>query len=281
MFRRWRQARQQTPLDDAPPAPWPGTIREINDLPVAQKRAIYQTLIPDWAYEIFKIDPVTNTVRGENVVEMRCPPGSSFVEISVHNAPESQEPALYIHMGDSFNSQLMVLLAVVNDPASPRFNIDVDEHGQPNRLGTERRNIAEEVRAYKAGLVPGQVRRGLRIFRTAVPLFEQFVTRMGHELFLIEPLFYHNAVIFERYGFAYSRGLQKMKDIHAGFVPGGPLHSHLDGSTPFRAPDAWQTISGRSWALHDGLLDNPFSNIQMYKRVGMDAQVRTFPGARW
>ncbi len=280
MFRSWRYPRISQ-AEDIPPVPWPGTIREINDLPMAQKHAIYRTLIPDWAYQIFEIDPATQTVRGENVVQMRCPAGSSFVEISAYNVPESQEPALYIHMGDTFNSQLIVLLAVVNDPASPRYNIDVDEYGQPNRLGTERRNLAEELRAFKAGLVPGQVRRGLRVFRTAVPLFEQFVARMGHDLFIIEPLFYHNAVIFERYGFAYSRGLQKMKVIHAGFAPDGTLHRQLDGSTPFRAPDAWQTISGRSWALHDGLGHNPFSDIQMYKRVGMDAHVRTFPGARW
>lgn len=230
---------------------------------------------------MFGIDRRNDTVRGQNVVEMRCPVGSSTVEISAYNVPESTEPALYLHMSDTFNSQLAVLLAVVNDPASPRFNIDVDAAGQPTQLGTKTRNITEELRALKAGLVPGQVRRGLRIFHTAVPLFDQFVARMGHNLYIIEPLFYHNAVTFERYGFAYLRGLQKMKEIHSAFLPGGYLHARLDGSTPFRSPGAWKTVSGRSWALHDGIADELFTGIQMYKRVNVDAQVRTFPDAHW
>lgn len=277
MFRR-RQRPQST---SAPDTPWPDSIRGINDLPPERKRAIYRTLVPGWAYDMFGIDRRDNTVRGQNVVEMRCPPGSSTVEISVYNVPESTEPALYLHMSDTFNSQLAVLLAVVNDPASPRFNIDVDAAGQPTQLGTKTRNMTEELRAMKAGLVPGQVRRGLRIFRTAVPLFDQFVARMGHDLYIIEPLFYHNAVTFERYGFAYLRGLQKMKGIHEAFSPGGHLHARLDGSTPFRSPDAWKTVSGRAWALHDGIADEPFSGLQMYKRVNVDAQVRTFPDAHW
>ena len=133
----------------------------------------------------------------------------------------------------------------------------------------------------QAGLAPGQICRGLRLFRTAVPLFDEFVTRMGHELFLIEPLFYHNAITFERYGFAYARGLQKMKESHRQFLPGGELHTRLDGSTPFRLPDAWQTVRGRSWAIHDGILGHVFTGIQMYKYVGRNSAVSTFPDAQW
>jgi hypothetical protein len=263
------------------PLNWPNSIREINDLPSAEKYAIYQTLIPDWVFPMFGIDPQDNTVRGTPVIHKRCPAGSSTVEISVFNVLESTEPVLYLHMGDTFNSQLIVLLVVVNDPASPRYDVDVDERGQPNQLGTRQRNIPEEVRAMEAGLAPGQVRRGLRVFRTAVPVFENFVARMGHNLFLIEPLFYHNAITFERYGFAYSRGFQTMKLLHAGFLPGGMLHSRLDGSTPFRRPDAWRTVTGRSWAIHDGISDVPFGDVQMYKRIGRDAGVDTFPNAVW
>ena len=184
-------------------------------------------------------------------------------------------------MGDTFNWQLAVLMAVVNDPTAPRFNVDRDEMGHPNNLGIERRNIPAERGAMQAGLAPGQVRRGLRVFRTALPIFEAFVRNMHHDLFLIEPLFYHNAIIFERYGFSYARGLQKMKTIHQGFLPGGPLHDQLDGSTPFRSPEAWQTISGRSWAIHDGILGEPLISLQMYKRVGKNARLQTFPDAKW
>jgi len=260
---------------------WPGSIREINDLPREEKLAIYQTLIPDWVFSMFGIDPQDNTVRGTEVIHVRCPAGSTTVELSVYNVPESTEPVLYLHMGDTFTQQLIVLLVIVNNPTSPRFDIDADEQGRPNQLGTHHRNIPEELRAMDAGLAPGQVRRGLRVFRSAVPFFEQFVSRMGHELFFIEPLFYHNAITFERYGFSYSRGFQRMKTIHQEFLPGGSLHARLDGSTPFRQPDAWKTTSGRSWAIHDGILDEPLTNVQMYKRVGKRAGIETFPNARW
>jgi hypothetical protein len=260
---------------------WPTSIREINDLPREQKRAIYQTLIPDWVYSRFGINPADDAVQGTDMICVRSPAGSNSVEISVFGTPGADEPALYLHMGDTFNSQLVVLLVVVNDPSSPRFNIDVDEQGHSTLLGTRSRNLSEEVRAMKAGLVPGQVRRGMRIFRSTLPVFERFVSNIGHDLFLIEPLFYHNAIAFERYGFAYAQGLRKMRKIHHEFLPGSSLHAGLDGSTPFRSPDAWETISGRSWAIQDGILGEPFGGIQMYKRVGKSAGVRTFPDAKW
>jgi hypothetical protein len=262
--------------------PWPESIRGINDLPLTEKRAIYHTLIPDCVFSIFGIDSESYLGPGESqAVHIRAPRGSSAVEISIFSIPGTDEPALYLHMGDSFNSQLMVLLVVINDPNSPRFNVDVDERGNPNQLGTEYRNIPEELRAMRAGLAPGQVRGGLRIFRAAMQTFEDFVSNMGHEIFLVEPLFYHNAIAFERYGFTYSRGLPKMRAIHQGFQPGGELHARLTGDNPFRQPDAWKTVRGRSWAIHDGILDEAFRGIQMYKRVGKDAGIRTFPDSEW
>lgn len=261
--------------------PWPSTIREINDLPPSQKRAIYRALIPDWVYARFGIDPHDDTLGGQPAIIFRCPPGSHSVEISVYHAPQALEPAIYLHMGDTFNGQLIVLMVMVGDPEAPRFNIDVDEQGRETQLGIRSRNIPEEIRAMQAGSAPGQVRRGLRLFRAAIPVFEQFVSRMGHELFLIEPLFYHNAITFERYGFAYARGLQRMRWIHREFQPGGILHARLDGSTPFRHPEAWRSISGRSWAIHDGILGEPFSDVLMYKRVGVHAGITTFPDPVW
>lgn len=263
------------------PTVWPRTIRDINDLAAEEKSAIYQTLLPDWVFSMFEIDAQTHMKDGQQVIRTRCPSGSSAVEISVYHTPQASDPVLYLHMGDSFASQLLVLLVIVNDPNSLRFNIDIDEAGRPTQLGTDHRNLSEERRAMEAGLAPGQIRRGLRIFRTAVPNFEQFVRHMGHELFFVEPLFYHNAIMFESYGFAYSRGLQQMKIIHEEFLPGGTLHQQLAGETHFRAPTAWQTAVGRSWAIHDGILGQPFTGIQMYKRVGKNAGIRTFPDVKW
>jgi hypothetical protein len=264
-----------------PPAEWPNTLREINDLSEPNKLAIYYTLLPEWPFARFGIDRETLTVEGKPVVEVRALPGTRSMEMTVKHRPDAQDPLLYLHMVDTFNYQLMVLLLVVNDPDSPRFNVDVDDRGKANNLGTTNRNIPEEIRALQYGLAPAQVRSGLRVFRQGVPVFESFVHNMGKDLFLIEPLAYHNAIAFERYGFSYIRGRKDMEAIHEGFQPGGELHARLDGSTPFRAPDAWKTVRGRSWAIHDGILGHAFTGFQMYKRIGQQAGVNTFPGSIW
>lgn len=262
-----------------PLAEWPSSIREINDLHTEEKCRIYRALIPRWAFLQFDIDPMLLPGCGGKLIELRCPTGSSTVEIALFHQQGARDPALYLHLGDTFSGQLLVLLAVVNDPNAPRFDVDVDESGQPTQLGTLRRNIPEEIRAMRAGLMPGQVRAGLRAFRSSVPDFDLFVSRMGHDLYFIEPLFYHNAIMFERYGFAYSRGYQKMRWINIAFQPGGELYSKLDATSPFRSQDAWRSVSGRSWAIHDSILDEAFSEVQMYKRIGKHAGITTFPNA--
>jgi hypothetical protein len=170
---------------------------------------------------------------------------------------------------------------VVNDPDAPRFNTDVDPEGNRTHFGTVCRNLAAEEAAMKAGLAPGQVRHGLRIFKERGPAFEEFVAKMGHSMFLIEPLAYHNTIVFERYGFNYVRGHHEMENINEGFQPGGRFYEKLTPDNPFRQPDAWKTIRGRSWAIHDGILGYPFTGFQMYKRLGYHAGICTFPDAEW
>jgi hypothetical protein len=191
------------------------------------------------------------------------------------------DPMLYLNMADTFNNQLLVLLVVVNDPDAHRFNIDIDQDGNLTQLGTTSRNLAAEEAAMRAGLAPGQVRAGMRSFRQLVPVFEEFVRNMSHDIFFIEPLAYHNAIVFERYGFNYVRGYQDMVNIHSEFQPGGALHHKLTAGNPFRQPDAWKTVRGRSWAIHDGILGHPFTGFQMYKRMGAQASVSTFPNMQW
>jgi hypothetical protein len=108
----------------------------------------------------------------------------------------------------------------------------------------------------------------------AVEAFEGFITSLGHDMYFVEPLYYHNAVIFERYGFAYQMGKRLMESIHTGFQPGGDLHAQLDGSSPFRQPDTANSIRKRSWAIHDGILGEPFTNVTMYKRIGKSAGIK-------
>jgi hypothetical protein len=133
----------------------------------------------------------------------------------------------------------------------------------------------------RAGLAPGQVRRGLRLARDLVPILERFIEALHHDAFYIQPLAYHNAILFERLGFAYVMGLGRMEWIHAEFSPGGLLHSRLDESTPFREPGAQNSVRGRSWAIHDGIMGLPYGDIKMYRRAHIHAGVSTFPRAAW
>jgi hypothetical protein len=72
-----------------------------------------------------------------------------------------------------------------------------------------------------------------------------------------------------------------MEWVHGEFQPGGLLFKKLDRSTPFRRPAMAHTIRGRSWAIHDGILGEPWPalEVRMFKRVGQDAEVCTFPDA--
>ena len=133
----------------------------------------------------------------------------------------------------------------------------------------------------EAGLSPGQVRQGLRMARRMLPNFERFIARLGHEMFLMEPLAYHSAILFESMGCAYSQGLRRMERIHQEFQPGGELYNRLDGSTPFRMPGAEKTVRGRSWAIHDGILTELYTDYHMYKVVGKHAGACTFPNYEW
>lgn len=260
---------------------WPNSIREINSLPDAEKQAIYKMLLPEWLFTSYGVDQESLTIEGFQAVHFRYPTGSRALEISVKLKPTDIDPLLYLNMADTFNNQLLVLLVVVNDLNSERFNIDFDEQGNGTHLGTTGRNFRAEEAAMRAGLAPSQIRRGLRSFKQSVPIFEEFIKAMGHDLFLIEPLAYHNAIIFERYGFSYMRGFREMQRIDEGFRPGGELYEKLSPDRVFRHPDYSKTIRGRSWAIHDGILGHPFTGFQMYKRIGIHAGVNTFLDGQW
>jgi acetoin utilization protein AcuC len=97
------------------------------------------------------------------------------------------------------------------------------------------------------------------------------------DLIVAEPLTYDNAIRYERYGFDYVVGKRLMQEIAAGFAPGGVLFGRLDGSTPFRQPGMEKSVLGRSWAIHDGIMDEPWDGVRIYKTIGVHAGVDTFP----
>ncbi|MDQ2693641.1 MAG: hypothetical protein M3Y68_16505 [Chloroflexota bacterium] len=256
----------------------PSTIGGINKLPDPEKRAIYARYIPE---ELIKRFDLPDLAQDHERLQFRFAEGSSDVEMRVYHQPDFPDPVLYAHLADNLNGQIQVLLYILNDPTSPRFDVDRMPDGSPTRFGTLKRNIEAEQAALEYGLAPGQVRRGLRLLQPAMAAFEGFITELGHDVYFIQPLYYHNAVIFERYGFAYQVGRRRMEAIHAGFQEGGALRRRLDGSNPFRTPTAADSIRLRSWAIHDGILEEPFTDVTMYKRLEKSADIRTTPGSAW
>ena len=256
----------------------PSTIGGINKLAEEEKRAIYARYIPQDLMQRFNL---SDLAHDRELLKFRFASGASDVEMMLYHQAGFLDPILYAHLTDTMNGQIHVLLYILNDPASPRFDVDKMPDGSMTRFGILKRNLEAELAAMQAGLSPGQVRRGLRLARPASEAFEGFVTSLGHDMFFVEPLYYHNAVIFERYGFAYQMGKRQMDSIHAGFQKGGELRQRLDESTPFRTPQAAGSIRLRSWAIHDGILGEPFTNVTMYKRVGKSAEINTAPGCKW
>jgi|YelNatPaOPRAMG01_1025707.scaffolds.fasta_scaffold03572_11 acetoin utilization protein AcuC len=256
-------------------------IFSINQLSYAEKRAIYIRLIPKSLLQKFNLSEDLIDQNGNDLVKLVCSPGSSSTEMELRHDISFPDPLLYGHITDTINGQIHVLLYTLLDPNSPRFDVDRLPDGTKTMFGIHYRNIEAELAAMEYGLAPGQIRRGLRMLGDAIAGFEHFVQSLGQEMYFAEPLFYHNAVIFERYGFTYAKGRRLMERIQQGFSAGGDLLSKLDGSTPFRKPEAAHSIRLRSWAIHDGLLGEPFNNVTMYKYVNKSAGINTCGECQW
>jgi hypothetical protein len=258
------------------------SVAGLNDLSLTERLSYVRLLVPPALLARFEINPDTLRDKdGSLVVDWLAQPGGSQAEISIFHMRGAQDPIAYFHLTDTVSQQIHILLAVINDPASPRFDVDRLPDGSPTLFGAFRRNQTAERAAFAAGLAPGQVRRGLRMLQHCVQAFDMFVAGMGHDMYFVEPLHYHNAVLFERYGFAYQQGRRWMQSLNTRFSESGDLVAKLDGSTPFRDPIAVHSIRGRSWAIHDGLLGEPYTGVTMYKRIGQHSGVDTFPGGVW
>jgi hypothetical protein len=258
----------------------PSTIGGINLLPEAAKREIYGRAIPDELLQRFNI-PALDSIRSTNFLQFKFAPGTSDVEIYLYHEPRFPDPILYGHLTDTMNGQIHILLYILNDPDASRFDVDRMPDGSMTRFGTLQRNLPVEQAALQANLAPGQVRHGLRLLTQAIKSFEGFVSSLGHDIYFVEPLYYHNAVIFERYGFTYQVGRKLMERIESGFTEGGELFKQLNSSSPFRKDKAAHSIRLRSWAIHDGILGEPFTNVTMYKHVGKSAGITTCPSCTW
>lgn len=262
---------------DADPAQ-PISIFAANNLSENAKRRLYRTLLPPAVLRERGIDPVSwNGPDGNPAVEIQAEPGSHTLSLNVRAAGE---PFLTLEIGDNRINGFDLQFIRLEDPQAERFAVDRDAHGRDTHLGTVRRNLAEEERAMRAGLSPGQVRRGSRGLRATLLQIESFMALMAHSAYSLEPLSYATAWLFERLGFAYARGHALMDEIHGAFQPGGALHRALDASTPFRRSEQARTVRGRAWAIQDGVLaaiDREWGGVRMVKQIGRHAGVATFP----
>jgi hypothetical protein len=255
------------------------SIQEINHLPREMVEALYLRLVPEEMLDRFAIDPSTlNGPEGTRLVRITAPPDKPWARVEVRSSAEDRDPALLVDVEMSPLSVPELAFVQITNPLASRYGIDRDLEGRDTLFGTVSRNIGEELRAFKDGLAPGQVRRGLRLLPRVLEAMDGFCRLMGAELYLVEPLFYHSAVLYERQGCGYLLGREVMSAIQRGFAEGGPLASALDGSSPLRSPEALATVRGRSWALHDGVSPGAWGGVKMYRAPGRHAGVNTFPG---
>ena len=263
----------------------PVTIKTLNSLPENPKLRLYRTLIPIQVLADFDINPRTwKDADKLSQVSLDAEQGSDKVKITAWYGEDPANEFFYLELADNPYNGIDLNFLIINDPTSQKFRTDFDDQGRETLFGTVHRNHAEEEKAMQAGLAPGQIREGLRCSQIVFNHIETFLTMMAHHAFFLEPLTYVSAWIFEKRGFAYSKGHQLMDTIHREFQPGGELHKALDGSSPFRQPDQWRTVRGRAWAIHDGILeaiDRKWDDLKMIKQVGRQAGVNTFPDAKY
>jgi hypothetical protein len=263
-------------------APGIGSIGALNALPLELREAIYLRLIPDQLLTSLALERAALVApNGERLVRITAPEDASWARVELRAASDDRDPVLLVAVGMSAFAVPELSLVQINDPTAPRFAIDRDEDGHDPLLGPVSRNQAEERRALAAGLAPGQVRRGLRMLGAVLDAMDDFCRLLGRDFYLVDPLFYHSAILYERRGCDYFMGRERMEAIQAGFQRGGELYRRLDGATPFRQPGFEASARGRSWAIHDGILGEPWSGVKMFRVPGALAAVSTFPGGTY
>ena len=132
----------------------PSTIGSINLLAEPEKREIYTRLIPQEILEKFSL-PERNSTRLQSILQFNFASGSSSVEIALFHEKKFPDPVLYGHLTDTLAGYIHVLLYIVNDPNSPRFDTDRLSDGTKVSYGSSSRNIKAELAADESRVVTG------------------------------------------------------------------------------------------------------------------------------
>ncbi len=270
------------PAAAAPAEAHPIMLHELLGHSEEFRHVLAHLLLPADLLVKYDIDPITWRNRaGQVMVAAATAEDGHIWGLRLENDIDPRDPLLEIEMTDTVFGRIAVTWVGINDPRAPRFDIDRTPDGGLTLRGAASRNLETETAALLAGLAPGQVRSGHGLLRRLLADLEKFMAALQHYEYEVEPLFYHNAILFERLGFRYIKGREMMRRIHDGFLPGGELQAKLDGSTPFRSELAATSVRGRSWAIHDGVLDSPWNDVKMIKRIGEYASEDTAPSVTW
>ncbi len=265
-----------------PPEERPSSIRQLLALAHAERAPYLDALVPPAFKAHYGLpDDGPWQAAGPSPFRWVEMPDGATMRIEVWPDADAGDPGLALEFSDTYYGHLEAAWIVLNDVRGPRYDVDRDPTGEPLPLGSTVRNLREEIRALAAGLAPNQVRPGLRLFRPLIERIEQLAKTLEIGILYVAPLAYHHAIKYEKYGFTYASGQEEMEWIHQEFGPGGVLRRRMDGSRPFRLPWMADTIRGRSWAIHDGILERRWMAPQMYKFVGRSFATSTFPMGPW
>jgi hypothetical protein len=263
-------------------------IAKINARSQVEKEGVYRLLIPPTVFTRYGVNPLDfHDYDGTRCCRFYCPPGDPTTLIEVKRRPEDKDCVYSFQLSDTTDRlKLNWDFLILNDIDAERFDTDVDAEGRDTLFGSATRNLDQERRAMEAGLFPGQVRRGPRLLSEFLGGLIHFCRQFDVRTIGLEALYYHNAIAYERRGFAYFAGYKRMKRIDELFQEGGALQRLMDGSTPFRRPGGEKTVHGRAWAIHDGVLDGiddpvldePWTSPEMYLLIGKPRDLHTFDG---
>jgi len=247
-----------------------------------RQHQLFRILLPIDRLVQYGIDPITLTDAQErHITRVLIDATQAGVRLELYHSSDAVDAMMEFELRDTLYNQIEVVWLAIQDPLAPRFNVDVMPSGQATLRGTTQRNLDAEAAALAYGLSPGQIRPGLHEFAPEVERMETFMLCLGQRDYVAQPLYYHTAVLFERAGFSYLQGQTRMERIHAGFSANGALRDRLGGPSPFRQPSLADSVRGRAWAIHDGILDEQWDRVRMVKRLGVHAKIDTSPGVPW
>jgi len=249
---------------------------------IERQHQLFRVLLPIDRLVQYGIDPITLTdAEGRHITRVLIDATQAGVRLELYHSGDAVDAMMEFELRDTLFNQIEVVWLAIQDPLAPRFNVDVMPDGETTLRGATRRNLEAEADALAHGLAPGQIRPGMHEFASEVERMETFMLCLGQRDYIAQPLYYHTAVLFEHAGFSYLQGQTRMERIHAGFSANGDLCDRLGGPSPFRQQALADSVRGRAWAIHDGILDEQWDRVRMVKRLGVNAKVNTCPGVPW